>query len=251
MFCSSNKFKQQQNYEYIFPEVKVYKYLGVLITSRAALTKHFKPVETKMLFQATRLAIVRSDKIPPQRLMTLFFVVCKALLDYPGTALHVQKKTLKERFVRLANRTFRIFLGLRKSSPVRVINQLIVDPTLEWERRHIYYCTDEEERKTHERYQEIMLMKKMAHDLRKDITWQTIRIANIPVGAKGTCALCKQGNLGTLHVFSHLNMNNYPDRLPSRLGNILAQKNSLELLKKEKQEDLLTLWLFYKANFTI
>ena len=185
--------------------------------------------------------------------MTLFFVVCKALLDYPGSALHTQKITLKNRFARLANKTFRIFLGLRKSSPVRVIHQLIVDPMIEWERRHIYYSTTLDERKTDARWNEIKEMKEAASKLRKNITWQTIRIANVPIGAKGSCAICKISNLNIMHIFTHsnLNNNNDPNGLPSRLTNILIQKNSIELLKLENQNDLKDLWILYKNYFSI
>ena len=77
ILCSKNKFKQNDNMKYILPEVKTYKYLGVVITNAAKLTKHYKPVEVKMLYQATRIAMVKTDAIPPNRLMTLFFVICK------------------------------------------------------------------------------------------------------------------------------------------------------------------------------
>ena len=56
-----------------------------------------------------------------------------------------------------------------------------------------------------------------------------------------------------MHIFTHsnLNNNNDPNGLPSRLTNILIQKNSIELLKLENQNDLKDLWILYKNYFSI
>ena len=109
-----------------------------------------------------------------------------------------------------------------------------------------------EEREKDDRWKEIKDLKEKASKLRKDITWQTIRIANIPVGAKGLCAICHVSNVNVLHIFTHSNLNNNnPNGLPTRLANILTQKNSVELLKLENQQDLKDLWILYKNYFSI
>ena len=75
MFCRSNKFKQKSSNLFIFPQVNVYKYLGVLIMKNGSLGKDYKLTENKMMMAACKLASVRSDKISPGRLITLFLVV--------------------------------------------------------------------------------------------------------------------------------------------------------------------------------
>ena len=89
MFVTKKRFKQKKGLEH-YPETSSYKHLGTLINRKGSLTKHIKNVTSSMMRTATSLVRIKNDKVPPFRLTQLFFILSKAVLDYPGPILHLQ-----------------------------------------------------------------------------------------------------------------------------------------------------------------
>ena len=121
---------------------------------------------------------------------------------------------------------------------------------LEWERRLLRYSLTSDRRRGSSRWIKLEEDKKRCRDTRKDITWQTLRMACVPVGAKGLCKICRVSNLPVIHIFTHA-ADGSGKRLSSRILGIINKPDSIRLLKLEDQEDLKALWLLYKINFTI
>ena len=94
MFCADNHSKQKDTNRFVFPVVKSYKYLGITITNKGSLKKHCKPTKTKMMIKVCKLASVKSDKIPPSKMRTLFLIESKSVLDYSDPALYNQVQAL-------------------------------------------------------------------------------------------------------------------------------------------------------------
>ena len=82
------------------------------------------------------------------------------------------------------------------------------------------------------------------------ILQMTIRMACVPLGARGLCRICKLNNLPVSHVFTHTAIGN-GNGLASRIMNIINEQESIRLLKMEDQEELKTLWVLYKNKSTI
>ena len=122
------------------------------------------------------------------------------MLDYPGPILHLQDKGIKTRFSRLSYKTIRMILGLRKSSPIKVIHQICGPPEEEWERRNLYYSLGPQDRRTNSRYLELMESKLKRAELRKRLQWPTIRLACITVTAKGICTDCGNEGITPAHI---------------------------------------------------
>ena len=93
---------------------------------------------------------------------------------------------------------------------------------IEWERRFMYNTMGSEERKGSMRWEEIVKLKEKASKLRKNTTWTTLRVANIPTGASRKCNICKVSGINMTHFLTHSPDFNQPNGLPSRLMNILS-----------------------------
>ena len=186
MFVTKKKFRQKINTEH-YPETTTYKHLGTNINKRGELNNHLKPVTNCMIRTALALIRIKNDGVPPKRLSQLFFILSKAVLDYPGPILHLQKDRLKSKFSRLSYKTARLILGLRRSSPIRILHQLCGDPKEEWKRRNMYYMLGSENRTTNVEYTKLVQDKTERTELRNRMTWQTLRVACLPLKAKGIC----------------------------------------------------------------
>ena len=91
MFVSRRKFKQPPMLTQ-YPEVKYYKYLGVMMKKNGTLLNHLKQTTQKMISTAVRVSRVKLDTSPPNKISQLFFILSKAVLDYLGPILHLQRQ---------------------------------------------------------------------------------------------------------------------------------------------------------------
>ena len=144
-----------------------------------------------MIRTAVALSRVKNDTIEPRKLLQLYFTITKATRDYPGPILDNQKEGIKDKFRRIAYKTLRQILGLRKSSPIRILHQLCGDPADEWRRRKLYHSLGRELRNTDPEYLRLAEEKKKRALLRKHLTWPRLRLACISLGAKAECTQCR------------------------------------------------------------
>ena len=151
MFVSKKKFKQKKH-SVKYPETNSYKHLGARINNKGSLAIHIKQTSSSMIITAVALSRVKNDTIEPRKLLQLYFTITKATLDYPGPILDNQKEGIKDKFRRIAYKTLRQILGLRKSSPIRILHQLCGDPADEWRRRKLYHSLGRELRNTDPEY---------------------------------------------------------------------------------------------------
>ena len=245
MFVTKRRFKQKKGTEH-YPETDSYRHLGTLINRKGSLTKHVKSATMSMVRTATALMRIKNDKVPPKRLTQLFFILSKAVLDYPGPILHLQDKGIKTKFSRLSYKTIRMILGLRKSSPIKVIHQICGPPEEEWERRNLYYSLGLQDRRNNSRYLELIESKLKRAELRKRLQWPTIRLACITANAKGICTDCGNESITPAHIATHLNNER---ELFQHMLQLINETDSVSKLADLDQKKLQDLWIYYKKTF--
>ena len=199
-----------------------------------------------MIRTASALVRVRNDKVPPKRLTQLFFILSKAVLDYPGPILHLQDQRVKDKFSKLSYKTFRLIMGLSRSSPIKIIHQICGTPEEEWERRNLYYSLGIEGRHNHQRYLDLVAAKEDKAKLRQTLTWPMLRLASIPKKAKGFCANCSAAKVTPIHIIEHAGP---LQGIMTKIFGLLDEVDSVRRLAGLSQDESQQAWIFYKKTF--
>ena len=245
MFVTKRRFKQKKHSKK-YPETSSYKHLGTMINRKGSLTKHFKSTAMNMVKTATALTRIKNDSVMPKRLTQLYFIITKATLDYPGPILHNQTEGIKDRFRKLAYKTLRQILGLRRSSPIKVLHQLCGDPAEEWERRNLYYMIGKEARSTDTQYIEMVKKKRDRVRIRKYLSWPALRLACISLSAKGNCVECGEENVLPAHITKHAGRDS---TIFNTILELIKTEDSLSNLAGLDIAILKRCWILYKKIF--
>ena len=140
-----------------------------------------------------------SEKVAPTRMIQLFYVLMKSVIDYGSTIyLQVKAKTTLEKFKCLIRSTFKRTLRLKQSMPNSLVYQIIGEPEIEWYRRRMRITIQPYEVRGNFTWN-MLNNQKGETKMRKKLTWVVILIASIPRGLSRKCNLC-----GSDHRFIHI-----------------------------------------------
>ena len=115
------------------PQRKEIRYLGLHFNTKLSINKHYITCKKKIDYICSRITMVSSsEKVAPTRMIQLFYVLMKSVIDYGSTIyLQVKAKTTVEKFKCLIRSTFKRTLRLKQSTPNSVVYQIIGEPEIE------------------------------------------------------------------------------------------------------------------------
>ena len=111
----------------------------------------------------------------------------------------------------------------------------------------MYYMLGSENRTTNVEYTKLVQDKTERTELRNRMTWQTLRVACLPLKAKGICNECGMEKVTPDHIKIHMTMER--SEFWEEILNAIKYDNSLNRLADLYQEKLGNEWIFYKKAF--
>ena len=175
-----------------YKRVEVIKYLGIRIKKNLTLNEHFNVCKKKMEMVIFKVANLVAGCNCPSRMVQLFFVILKSMIDY-GSILYtkIKAKTTTEKFARLIRVNFKRALRLKMSTPDKIVYEIIGDPIQEWNRRAKQVDKSKEELEVDMEWKKMQEDRIERRDLRKLMYWEAIYIVSIPIGITRICRKCK------------------------------------------------------------
>ena len=229
------------------PQRKEIRYLGLHFNTKLSINKHYNTCKKKIDYICSRITMVSSENVAPTRMIQLFYVLMKSVIDYGSTIyLQIKAKTTLEKFKCLIRSTFKRTLRLKQSTPNSVVYQIIGEPEIEWYRRRMRITIQPDELRDNFTWNMLNNQRKERQKMRKKLTWVVILIASIPRGLSRKCKLC-----GSDHKFIHIRTH-IDEVLQSTIDEIdyaIKEENSLSLLILIDKEKMSTIWKIYINMF--
>ena len=191
--------------------------------------------------------MVSRQIVKPNRLISLFYVLMKSVLDYGSELYLIQPfKTVRAGIIMLVKKTFKRTLRLKSGALDRVIWQMIGKPEDEW-RRKMLRISDGLDLPNHIEYQGLLMRKKQRRDLRKRLNWVVILVANTPFNAPQKCSKCKK-EMRFNHIQDYTSIEEW--ELMIRIQGVTRLDDSLTKLLEEQQDELVKFWRIYQDIFS-
>ena len=231
-----------------YKRVEVIKYLGIRIKKNLTLNEHFNVCKKKMEMVIFKVANLAAGCNCPSRMVQLFFVILKSVIDY-GSILYtkIKAKTTTEKFARLIRVNFKRALRLKMSTPDKIVYEIIGDPIQEWNRRAKQVDKSKEELEVDMEWKKMQEDRIERRDLRKLMYWEAIYIVSIPIGITRICRKCK-GEFKFEHIKRHLEEDK--KGMIDGIQEIIREQGSLrKIINMDKKNEIKKIWEVYSKLF--
>ena len=114
-------------------------------------------ITRKRVVNATRkISSIASNCKNPTRLIQMFFVIAKSIIDY-GSGIHpnIKSSTMRKKLATLIRVNLKRMMRLKQNTPNKVLYEIIGDPECEWKRRNMELENDRESLKMNLEYQDL------------------------------------------------------------------------------------------------
>ena len=161
--------------------------------------------------------------------------------------IRLKARTTTEKFSKLVRVYLKKTLRLKQSIPDKVLYELVGRPETEWKRKSKKIEIPKDELAEDEEYLQMQKDRKERQMLRKNVTWESIYIASIPMTLKRKCRRCLD-----VHDFGHIEK--YISEENKDLVNIIKDINKMQeplkqLVKINRNEGFKEVWKVYTKTF--
>ena len=212
------------------------------------LDDHYNICKKKMEIMIFKIANLASGCEVPSRMVQLFFVILKSVVDY-GSVIYtkIKARTTTEKFARLIRVNFKRALRLKMSTPDKVVYEIIGDPLIEWQRRAKQIEKSKEELMIDGEWIKMQEGRKKRGILRKQMYWEAIYMASVPLGIKRVCRKCREE-----FNFSHikLHIGEKQNEIIDELEEVIRGKEAIrKMINMNRKKDIIIMWKIYSKLF--